>query len=379
MKHVATLIPVFCAAAFVLSLAVLPVAAQGSLTLPPSGGNQKSVVTQYLGPVEVTITYNSPDVNGREGQIWGQLVPYGLVQNTFGTASKMPWRAGANENTTFSVSHDVEVEGRPLPAGTYGLHMIPGEAEWVVIFSENASSWGSFFYDEEEDALRVTVEPEAAPFTEYLTYTFTERKLDTATVALEWENLRVPFQIAVPNVDEIYLARIRDELRSSAGFSWQNWNAAAQFALNRNTNLEEALVWAESAISAPFIGQENFTTLSTKARLLTAVGRTEEADDLMARAMTHPTATVLQIHNYGRQLIAQGRVDEAMEVFRYNAERFEDTWPTDWGLARGYAAAGDFRRALRHARIALERAPDDLNRDNIQALIPRLEAGEDIN
>lgn len=69
---------------------------------------------------------------------------------------KGPWRAGSNENTVFDVSHPVLVQGKPLPAGRYGLHMLAGPTEWTLIFSKNSTSWGSFSYDEKEDQLRVT-------------------------------------------------------------------------------------------------------------------------------------------------------------------------------------------------------------------------------
>src|SRR5205085_8851100 len=116
------------------------------LTLPPSGNNQKASVVQYIGPVRVAIEYSSPAVHGpdgkdRRGQIWGKLVPYGLTNQGFGNGKPTPWRAGANENTVFAVSHDVMVEGKPLPAGRYGLFMIPGQEEWTLIFSKNAKAW----------------------------------------------------------------------------------------------------------------------------------------------------------------------------------------------------------------------------------------------
>src|SRR5688572_7868106 len=134
--------------------------ASAQITTPPSGDNQKSSVTQYIGLVKVTIDYNSPDVhapNGedRTGKIWGTLVPFGMIDDPFGTCTECPWRAGANENTVFSVSHDVTIEGQPLPAGRYGLHMVAGPEEWTLIFSKNADSWGSYYYDAAEDALRV--------------------------------------------------------------------------------------------------------------------------------------------------------------------------------------------------------------------------------
>ena len=135
------------------------------LTLPPSGNNQKAEVAQYIGPVRVTIEYSSPAVHtadgkDRRGQIWGKLVPYGLADlGPFGNGKPDPWRAGANENTVFTAAEDVVIEGKPLPAGRYGLHMIPGKEEWIIVFSKNSNAWGSFSYDESADALRVTVKP----------------------------------------------------------------------------------------------------------------------------------------------------------------------------------------------------------------------------
>src|SRR5215469_12016545 len=130
------------------------------LTLPPSGNNQKSSVTQFIGPVRVSIEYSSPNVHGtdgkdRRGQIWGKLVPYGLANLGFGNGKPDPWRAGANENTVFTISHEAIIEGSPLPAGRYGLFMIPEKDEWTIVFSKDSGAWGSFFYEPSHDALRV--------------------------------------------------------------------------------------------------------------------------------------------------------------------------------------------------------------------------------
>jgi hypothetical protein len=96
---------------------------------------------------------------------------------------------GANENTVLRVSHDVLIEGKPLAAGSYGLHALPGESDWTLIFSNNSTSWGSFFYKESEDALRITVKPAKSDYREWLTYEFTDRQPDRATVQLAWEDL----------------------------------------------------------------------------------------------------------------------------------------------------------------------------------------------
>ena len=365
-------------------LAGTALAQSPGLTLPPSGGNQKATIIQQIGPATVRIDYSSPDVTGpngqdRKGQIWGQLVPHGLTNLGFGNGNPGPWRAGANENTVFSVSHDVQVEGKDLPAGTYGLHMITGEDEWQIIFSRNASSWGSFFYDDSEDALRVAVKPEEAPFREWLTYDAIDRQATSATLALHWEEVRVPFTVQVENANDLYVAVIEDELRSSPGFAWQNWNAAAQFALTNSTHLDKGLEWAEAAVSAPFVGQENFTTLSTQAAILAALKRSDGARTALMKAVGHPTAGPIQIHSLARTLQVQGQTDTAVEVFLLNAERHGEGWPIKVGLARAHSAQGDFKKALKYARLAHAEAPDALNKGNLEKVIEILEAGKDFN
>src|SRR5215813_5065221 len=141
-----------CAAVAILSVAGL---AQ-SLVLDIPYQSQGAQVTQRIGITDVTIRYHRPLVKDRK--VWGGLVPYGQV-----------WRAGANINTTIAFSDPVTVEGQPLAAGTYGLHMIPNADEWTVIFSKNSTSWGSFTYDQAEDALRVNVKPRATEMHEALT------------------------------------------------------------------------------------------------------------------------------------------------------------------------------------------------------------------
>jgi hypothetical protein len=372
--------PVQLALAAVL-LAAPALAQQPGLTLPPDGDNQLASVTQGIGLVRVTIDYNSPDVHGptgedRRGKIWGTPVAhYGMANLGFGTCGdQCPWRGGANENTVFTTSHDVKIQGQPLPAGSYGLLFLAGPEEWTVIFSKNHTSWGSYFYDAKEDALRVKAKPEKSAYSEWLTYEFIDRKPDRATVALQWEDLQVPFTIAVDNIADLYLDQVRRELRSSPGFNWQNWNAAAQYALQNKKNLEEALGWAEEASTSSFNGQENFATLATLADLQAANGKAEDARKTMDRAVSHPTAGPIDIHRYGRQLQAQGKNEEAMRVFELNAKKHPNVWPVHVGLARGNAALGRTKEALAEARLALAQAPDDNNRQGIQALIKELEA-----
>jgi hypothetical protein len=362
--------------------ATLPAASFAqSITRPFDGDNQKASVSQWIGPVKVTVDYSSPDVHSptgqdRTGKIWGELVPYGLHDLGFNDCKECPWRAGANENTVFTVSHDVKVEGKPLKAGSYGLHMIAGPEEWTVIFSSNSTSWGSFSYDPAEDVLRVQVKPAKSEYHEWLTYDFTDRQPDKATVALRWENLQVPIRIAVDDIDDVYIAQIKRELRNWDGYSWTNWVAAADYCVDHKTHLEDGLYFATRAVEWKGIGVSNFRTLSTLTRLQVANGMTDEAAKTMARALAQSEASdPIQVHGFARQLQLMGENKLALSVFETNAKRHPNAWPVNLGLARGWSGVGDKRKAVFFARKALPQAPDEPNRKNIEGLIQQWEGG----
>lgn len=368
---------------FILSIGLW---ANAQISLPPAGANQKSVITQYIGSlVHVTITYNSPDVTSptgedRRGAIWGQLVPYGLTDLGFGLRNPSPWRAGANENTTIEFSHDVEFQGQAIQAGKYGFHVVAEESgNWTIILSNNSGAWGSFFYDEKEDALRVEVSPEESEYHEWLTFEFTDRQADQCTAALVWETKALPFTITVPGMNDIYLSQIRSELQSNAGFTDRAWSQAATFCLNNEVNLEEGLVWAETALSNPFWGQKTFTNYSTKAQIQSKLGQSAEAGATMEMAINDPGTKVFEIHNYGRWLLTNKQSAEALRIFKFNNERYGDTWPVHVGLARGYSAQGEYELALKHAKKAHEQAPDELNKSSMAKAIETLKQGKDIN
>ncbi len=141
--------------------------------------SQKAMVMQRIGLTDMMVTYHRPAIKGRK--VWEGMVPYNQGQ-------PFPWRAGANQNTTIQFSQDVAIEGKPLKAGIYGLHMIPAKGEWIVIFSNNATAWGSFTYKASEDALRVKVTPVTLEQPrEFLTYNFRDIQANSAVCVLEWE------------------------------------------------------------------------------------------------------------------------------------------------------------------------------------------------
>jgi len=338
--------------------------------IPPNGNNEKAEVSQWIGLVKVTISYHSPNLHGgggvdRSGHIWGEVVHYGFIDEGFGPTKAAPWRAGANETTTISFSHDVRVEGKPMKAGTYGLFLdVEKEGPWQWIFSTNNDGWGSYQYDPKEDVLRVSVTPVAAPHTEFLTYGFDDRKPDSTVAYLQWEDKRIPFRIEVPNANEIYVAQIRHNLLSWPGFDYKNWQNAAEFCAANKVNLDEALVWADKAIHGPFrgatVGSEDFSTAQTKADVLEAMGRTEEADKLMEHAFQLSGADLLPVHIYGMRLLGAGRKEKAIEVFKLNQKRHpEDKFWANLGLARAYTATGDKAQAIKSWEIVLQNVPPD--------------------
>ncbi|MEM8960267.1 MAG: DUF2911 domain-containing protein [Acidobacteriota bacterium] len=316
-------------------------------------------VTQRVGVTDVTVNYHRPLVNGRT--LWGQVVPYGQV-----------WRAGANDNTTISFSTDVTIDGQALAAGTYGLHMLPGESEWVVIFSTNHTSWGSFSYDEGEDALRVTVTPADAPmFHEALTYHFLDLGPTSMTAALAWGDKMVPFEVGIDLASTV-LVDIENQLRHLAGFGWSGPFAAANYC-QQNQGLcpdERVIGWADQSIQA----ERRFENLWLKSQLL-GESDAEQAATLRSEALAMGNPG--QLHQAGRQMVIAGDLDQAMTIFEMNAEKHPETWFVEVGLARGHAAQGDFAKAAAHMKKAHERAPEP-QKAYIQGLVDQLEAEQPI-
>ena len=345
-----------------LCLAILglagSVSAQNDLNLPDV--SQAAEVKQRVALTDIAVKYHRPLVNGRK--IWGGLVPYGKV-----------WRVGANENTTIEFSDPVSVEGKPLDKGTYGLHMIPNQDSWTVIFSNTNTAWGSYSYDQKEDALRVDVKPRSlAENKEALEFDFEDLKPTSTAVTMKWEKLGVPFTVSVNDSDQT-LQSIRAQLKGRGQFTWQALDEGAQFCLTRKINLDEALRWADASIQ----NEERFDNLSTKADILKALNRPDEAKTVWNRALE--IAKAPQLYTYGRQLQNQKKGAEAMEIFKDVAKRFPQGVYGYLAQARIKSTAGDFAGATSDAKQAQAAAPTDAQKQSIQALITRLDAKQDIN
>lgn len=332
-------------------LVVSDAAAQQLLQTPrPSPAAE---VSQTVGISTITVNYSRPSVNDRT--VWGGLVPYGQV-----------WRTGANENTTVTLSHPVRVSGKMLPAGTYGLHAIPNEDQWTLVFSKRNNLWGSFGYDEAEDALRVTVTPRSAPHLETLAYSFPDVTDTAATMRLHWGEVAVDVPMEF-DVTRIVFEQIDHDLRSVLQFNPAAWAQAAAFTAQHGIELDKGLTWIDRAL-----GQNpSFANQAVKAQVLEKMGRRQDAEALIAASM--PKATENEVNAYGYQLLFSGQTDRAIAVFEHNTKTHPDSWNVWDSLAEGYMTKGVHAEATRYYKKALAMAPDD-QKDRITQTLARLEA-----
>ncbi|RNC85640.1 MAG: DUF2911 domain-containing protein [Balneola sp.] len=304
-----TLLLFFCT---MISYAQLPV----SLELPRSSPKESRSIT--IGYTTITLEYSSVGIKDRE--IWGGLVPFDRV-----------WRTGANENTLFTVTDDVLINGEELKAGTYGMHTIPGEEEWVIIFSNFNEAWGSFFYDESEDALRITVPAEEMDSKyEWMKFSFSDYTSNSVEISLKWAHRKIPFIVEIPM--ETTFAHIEKQFRTLPAFGWQGWVQGATYTLNNDYRTDKGLEWAERAAQR----ERNVQTLGL----------------------------------LGKMYVVNGDQEKGLEAAEELTSTWTDNWRSHYSAAEIYEEANDIERARsaylkaadmadeRSARVLRQRAED---------------------
>jgi tetratricopeptide (TPR) repeat protein len=263
-------------------------------------------------------------------------------------------------------SSDVKIGGKPLKAGTYGLHMIPTQREWTVAFSTMALAWGSFSYDAKEDALRVTVTPRTeASSEERLSYGFDDVTDTKATLVLRWEKLAVPISIEI-DTPKVVMASVRNELRGIAGFRQDTLTQAARYWLRNGGNLDEALKFTDTALQRG----GGYQTRLIRAQILEKKGNAKEAEAERARAQQIATENDLNQTAYG--LLGDKKVDEAIKLFVTITQRFPDSWNAHDSLGEALALKGDKAGALAAYHKALSLTKEPTQRKRIEAAIARL-------
>lgn len=320
------------------------------LVLPQA--SPEATVRQTVGLTEIEVSYHRPAVAGRK--VWDGLVPYGQV-----------WRAGANETTVVAFSSPVRVGGTTLPAGRYGLLMLPTATAWTVVFSSQAQGWGSYGYDAKEDLVRLEVRPVAAEPTERLAFTFDDPGEQGVTLSLRWEKLRVPIPLEV-DTKQVVVQRLRDQLRGLHQFFPESWSAAAGWCVRQDANLAEAEAWADRSLAL----RETFAGLRVKAALLDKRGQAREAEALRAKALA--IASEVEVNQLGYALLGQRKVDEAIALFQRNARTHPESWNAYDSLAEALALKGDKVQAIANYRRAYEMVKQEAQRTRIQGELDKL-------
>ncbi|HKT48076.1 MAG TPA: DUF2911 domain-containing protein [Candidatus Acidoferrales bacterium] len=121
--------------------------------------------------------YSSPRMKGRKVFAADGLVPFGK-----------PWRAGANEATTFVTTANLEAGGKEIPAGSYTLFTVPNAGEWTLIISKKTGEWGIPYPGEQYDFARIPMQVSSlsSPMEDFtITYT---KSGGGCTLNMEWEN-----------------------------------------------------------------------------------------------------------------------------------------------------------------------------------------------
>jgi len=117
--------------------------------------------------------------------VFGDQIPYGKL-----------WRTGANEATEVKFYCDVKFGDEIVKAGTYVLHTIPDENEWTIILNKNLDTWGTCFYDETKDVIRIKVSAKKISMLDVFSIEF-EKRMKNTYMVLAWETTQVDIPLKV--------------------------------------------------------------------------------------------------------------------------------------------------------------------------------------
>jgi tetratricopeptide (TPR) repeat protein len=152
-------------------------------------------------------------------------------------------------------------------------------------------------------------------------------------------------------VNAVVVANMRNELRSTAGFSWQGYMNAAQYCVGNNVNTDEALVWIEKSIKM----NRNAQNLVVKSRLLQQKSEIAKSKEVIDEAIK--MADIIQLNAIGYQLIASGDVDKAIEIFKLNVERNPKDANVHDSLGEAYKIKGEKELAIKSFKKSLTLDP----------------------
>lgn len=322
--------------------------------------------SQRLGITDITINYSSPALRGRD--VWNS--PNIIPQE----GNPIAWRAGADMGTTIEFSTNVLIEGNLLEAGIYGFHIIPKNDTYTLIFAHNFDQWGSYYLDLERDvALKVTVNPDPCTNSEQLDYEFLNRTENTLVIGLEWGEKRIPFTVEV-DLNKTVVESFRSELRGINTYHWQAWNDAAKWCLDHDTNLKEALEWANRSINGGYGGfaaNKNVSNMETKIKLLDKLNRDKE----MQETVTDAKSMLVNANDaYGLTKFFL-RMNLYQEALDYSEQSIENH-PESWFLLLNKGVSNYFlknkKAAIKDVKAVIKVAPEHY-KERLQEIIKEFE------
>jgi hypothetical protein len=219
-----------------------------------------ATVSQAVGLANVSLEYSRPSLKGRK--IFGSsLVPYGQV-----------WRTGANKVPNLTFNKDLNIEGKELKAGTYGIITIPNASSWTVILSKNPNQWGTYEYKETEDAIRFTVKSTLLKEkTEHFTMGFEDFNSTSVHIFISWENTKVRFKLSQDPHAEI-MASIAEKTAATDA-NTDTYFSAAEYYLQHNQDLNKALDWANKVVEK----DKQYWTYNLRGSIAAKMGKCDVA------------------------------------------------------------------------------------------------------
>jgi tetratricopeptide (TPR) repeat protein len=322
--------------------------------------------TQKVGITFITVDYSSPALRGRD--VWNDtnILPH--------NGDPVAWRVGANLNTTISFSTDVTIEGQQLKAGKYGFHIIPRDEVYTLLFAHNNQQWGSYYLDMENDiSLTVDVKSVTCPTSEQMEFEFLNREENALVVGLEWGDKRIPFTVAV-DLNKTVVESFRSELRGVNIYRWQAWDDAANWCLRHDTNLEEALAWANQSINGGYGGfaaNKNMTNLTTKLRLLKKLNRNEEMASTIKEAKK-TTFTAFEANRFSLFMMENEYHDEALNYLDHALIKYPNSWFLVLNKGIAYFFLKDKKKAIKQINLAITTCPEQY-RNRLNEIIKEIE------
>ncbi len=148
--------------------------------------SQRGTVTQRVAFTDLHIEYGRPTARGRT--LFGALVPWDSV-----------WHPGADSATQLTISREIALDGRTVPAGTYTVWLIPRlSGPWTLILNRTRAIQHTPYPGASSDLMRIDATPEQLSHAETMAWSFPTVLRDEAQLRLHWGTTAVTVTLKAP-------------------------------------------------------------------------------------------------------------------------------------------------------------------------------------